>query len=340
VHEHTAAFFRSRLDGSWAPAYLQARSLDVALHSPWHAGYAPATWTGLVEHLRAHGYGDEALLASGLAIRARTGRLVDRFRDRVMIPLRDPDGAVIAFIGRARPDADPDRVPRYLNSPTTPLYRKGEYLFGLHEGSDALARGALSVLVEGPLDAIAVTSGTGGHCVGIAPCGTAVTPAQLDTLTRVLDRLHGAVHTRSPVVVATDADPAGRAAAAAAYPMLARHGVEPLGAVLPAGSDPASVLHDRGSAELTAALTDCAVPLVDLVVNHCLDGWSGHLHWPEDRVGAVRDVAPLIAALPPDAASRQAQRVARHIDTDLRLVQREVTQRIPLPHEGPARRPR
>ncbi len=325
AHHEAAAFFAARVWDSWVPAYLQERGLAAALDLPWAAGHAPRSWTGLLDHLRERGHDDAALVASGLATRARTGRLIDRFRDRMMLTLRAPDGEAMAFVGRARPGADEERVPRYLNSPTTPLYRKGEHLFGLLEAADALAQGATPVLVEGPMDAVVVSSGTRGRCAGLAVCGTALTAAQADILAEIAQR------TQKPIVVATDADPAGRASAAAAYEQLSPRGTELLGASLPEGSDPAAVLRELGPAALTASLTERVVPLVDLVVDHRIDGWSGHLQWVEGRVGAFRDVAPLLAALPPRDAARQAQRVSRRIGIDLQLVQREVAQRLPPP---------
>ena len=166
LHREATTFFQARVSGSWVPEYLSGRGLDVALGEPWCAGWAPSGWTTLGEHLRAAGADDAALLASGLASPARTGSLIDRFRDRLMIPLRDATGDVVGFIGRSHPDADPARVPKYLNSPQTPVYAKGELLFGLPETRLRLSRGVQPVLVEGPLDAIAVTAGTGGRCAG------------------------------------------------------------------------------------------------------------------------------------------------------------------------------
>jgi DNA primase catalytic core len=324
VHEQAASFFRQHLAGSWVPDYLQGRGLDTALDPSWGAGYAPASWTGLIDHLRSRGVDNHLLLASGLATPARTGRLIDRFRDRVVFPLRSADGDVIAFIGRSGPDADPDRVPRYLNSPGTAIFAKGEHLFGLFEARAVLAQRARPVLVEGPLDAVAVTSGTGGRCAGIAPCGTALTTAQVDLL-------RGHVNLAcTRLVVATDSDSAGRQAAVRAHALLERHRIDAQATCLPTGSDPAAVLNTQGGAALTSALIDQAVPLVSVVVDQRIEGWKDRLRWPEGRVGAVRSVAPLIAALPADLAGSEAARVAQRVDIDLSLVHREVVQCIPL----------
>src|SRR3712207_3022379 len=133
-------------------------------------GYAPAGWTALVDHLRGLGATETELVAAGLAQRARTGALIDRFRDRLTLPIHDADGAIVGFIARRNPTAaDVGRAgPKYLNTPGTDLYRKGEHLFGLYETRGALAAGGTPALVEGPLDAIALTLAGAGRAVGVA----------------------------------------------------------------------------------------------------------------------------------------------------------------------------
>jgi len=316
-------FYLEHREGSWVPAYLQRRGLDAALDAPWNAGHAPRGWTCLVDHLRhLTGTDDAALLASGLAVRARTGNLIDRFRDRLVLPLNDADGVVIAFVARSHPDADPERVPKYLNSPTTALYSKSDYLYGLGTARPELARGARPVLVEGPLDAIAVTSGTAGRCAGLASCGTAVTAAQVRLLARTVD-LH-----RSGVTVAFDPDTAGDTARRSALQLLAVHGADPSATTLPVGVDPAGLLERHGSGALTAALTDATTPLADVVIDRALNRWVKQLDSPVARVNAVQTAAPLIASLTPAAALRQADRVATLTDMPLHVVHGEVTKAI------------
>ena len=168
-------FFRSSLPGSWVPGYLTRRGFEPRVQLRWHAGYAPASWVALTRHLRALGFTDLVIQAAGLARRSRRGTLIDTFRDRAMLPIRATDGGmVVAFIGRAADGARPG-TPKYLNSPRTALYDKSTILFGLCEGRDALAGGARPVIVEGPLDAIAVTAAGQGRYVGVTPCGTALT---------------------------------------------------------------------------------------------------------------------------------------------------------------------
>jgi len=111
VHQQAAAFFCAAAEQSWVPDYLHQRSLEAALSEPWAAGYAPASWTALTDHLRSVGWDDAALEASGLSRRARTGNLIDTFRDRLVLPIRDAEGNAVAFVGRARPGA-PAHVPK------------------------------------------------------------------------------------------------------------------------------------------------------------------------------------------------------------------------------------
>ena len=147
-------FYTAQLAGSWVPGYLTGRGLRGAAEQ-WDIGYAPGGWTALTAHLRGLGHHGAAIEAAGLARRSRRGTLIDVFRDRVMLAVRGEDGQIAGFIGRAPPGAD--GVPKYLNSPQTAAYHKGEVLFGLHQARSLLTGGAVPVVTEGPFDAIAVT---------------------------------------------------------------------------------------------------------------------------------------------------------------------------------------
>lgn len=128
----TMRHFESRFAGSWAQPYLRDRlGVDLAGDGNFHPGYAPDGWTSLVQYLRAEGVTDEEMITSGLATTARNGRLIDRFRDRLIFPIIH-DGEILGFVGRRHPDlTDADqRGPKYLNTPDTPLFHKGDQLFG------------------------------------------------------------------------------------------------------------------------------------------------------------------------------------------------------------------
>jgi len=190
---------------------------------------------------------------AGLSMPGRRGGLVDRFRDRdrVMLAVRDQDsGQIAGFVGRAHPQAGL-QVPRYLNSPAGGGNNKSRLLYGLVEQRAALAAGAQLVVVEGPLDALAVTvagRADGDSFVGVSPCGTAPTGQHTAA---VRDALARAGRPQAGVAVAMDPDEAGRTAAARAYGLL-RPVVagEPTRVALPAGQDPAGVLEQDGPAAL------------------------------------------------------------------------------------------
>jgi DNA primase len=183
------------------------------------------------------------MVATGVATEASTGRLIDRFRDRVMFPVIH-QGEVLGFVGRRRPDlTDADKGgPKYLNTANTPLFHKGAQLFGVVD--ELLAGGAVPVIVEGPTDAIAVTLASAGLYLGVAPLGTSLTDEQAAQLAAV---------GRDPIV-ATDADLAGQVAAERDFWMLTPHGLDPGFARFPDGLDPADLLAQRGPAALTAAV--------------------------------------------------------------------------------------
>jgi DNA primase len=249
------------------------------------------------------GFPDTVMEASGLVHRSRRGTLIDTFRNRAMLPIRSADGTVIAFIGRA-PDRSGPEVPKYLNSPKTSLYDKSEILFGLWEAREALAAGARPVIVEGPFDAIAVTTAGQGRFTGVAPCGTALTPQHADALSRA------AGLPTSGVLVAFDPDPPGRRAAVRAYHLLSQLTAETSAAILPAGQDPAQILTDNSPEGLATVLADRTRPLADLVTDVQLEHWTRWLDHGEGRINALHAVAPVIAAMPPAHVARQVARLS------------------------------
>ena len=299
-------FYRGRLDDSWVPGYLAARGFGKATTRQWHIGYAPGGWTTLTSHLRGLGHDDAAIEASGLARRSSRGTLIDHFRDRVMLAIRDEHGAIAGFIGRARPDAAPT-VPKYLNSPQTTAFIKGDLLFGLHEARDQFASGAVPVIAEGPFDAIAISAADPRHYAGLAPCGTALTSRQVAALGRVADV------SRAGVLVALDGDRAGREAALKAYAILLAVTSKTTAVRLPDDRDPAEILQADGPAALRDVLQNRAEPLAAVVIDAHLDGWAHRLDHPEGQFHAMRSAAMLIASLlPSDTADRILQVTGGH----------------------------
>jgi hypothetical protein len=174
-----------RFAASWAPAYLEGRDISAAVAAEWDIGYAPAGWTTLTDHLRSLGHGDDEIEAAGLAKPSTRGTFIDRFRDRVMLPVHDERQA--RWVHRTREPrcrAGRAEVPQ---QPETAGFRKGSLLFGLHRARPALAQGAIPVIAEGPFDAIAVNLADPGRHAGLAPCGTALTSQQASLLSQAAD---------------------------------------------------------------------------------------------------------------------------------------------------------
>ena len=236
AHEAAAEFFRSRLaDAVGRPAreHLDARDVTHETTELLGLGFAPPTRDSLITHLRARGYSDELLLRSGLAT-ARDGRpLVDRFRNRLVVPIARDTGSIIAFGARA---LQPDQQPKYLNSRETPIYSKARTLYGLHLSKSAIRKAGYAVLVEGYFDlAQAVQAGV---TPVVAACGTAVSEQQVKLLKRFT----------SKVIVSFDPDPAGAGASARSGELLLALGLQVNVAVLAEGEDPDTCIRRHGAA--------------------------------------------------------------------------------------------
>ena len=262
----THDYFRRHLGDTWVPAYLDSRGLTAATLSH-ELGHAPAGWTGLTGHLHELGYADNHLEAAGVAVRARTGMLVDRFRDRLMLPVHDSGGDLVGFVGRSHPDSAPD-TPRYLNTPSTDLYSKSDVLYGLGPHRAAIRDGYAPVICEGPLDAVAVDlaarhSTVPLPVVGVAASGTAFTASHAAQVAQLVE---GRI-----VYLAFDGDDPGRAATAAAWRRLTDAGVATVRAAdLPPGTDPADQLRAGGPGAIAETILG-ARPAATVVADHRLD---------------------------------------------------------------------
>lgn len=202
VNEAAQAFFAEALgsnEGRLARDYLQSRQFGSEAVSLFGIGYGPRGREMLVPHLRSQGFDDRTILAAGLAVQEEIGgRLRDRFRGRLMFPIRDVSGKISGFGGRILEDGQP----KYLNSPQTEIFDKSAVLFGIARAADSIRQTRRAVLVEGYLDA--VRAHLGGYGNTVASLGTAVTVQQLTTLSRMAET----------VILALDPDPAGQNAAA------------------------------------------------------------------------------------------------------------------------------
>ncbi|HEX8509100.1 MAG TPA: toprim domain-containing protein, partial [Propionibacteriaceae bacterium] len=305
INRLTWTYYRHQFPYSWARGYLTTRLRHTVTHHPdLHAGHAPAGWASLVDHLRGHGVADDEMTATGVATVASTGRLIDRFRDRVMFPITH-DGCILGFVGRRHPDlTDHDqRGPKYLNTADTPLFHKGAQLYCPAEHH--LTQGAVPVIVEGPMDAIAVTIATDGRHVGVASLGTALTDEQAAQL---------AGHGTDPLV-ATDGDLPGRVAAERDFWILTSHRLNPSYAELPDNSDPASVLADHGAAVLNRVLA-AARPLSDLLIAERL------AHLPTDQ--ACLETVRVLAASSTDRWDIGIDTISSKLHVPLTHVRRDL----------------
>ncbi|MCG2803671.1 MAG: relaxase domain-containing protein, partial [Cellulomonas sp.] len=316
LNQLAADFYAQQLPGSWAHTHLIRRlGTDLTEDPIVQAGYAPAGWTHLVDHLHRHGASDLELTEAGLATVARTGRLIDRFRDRLVLPITRQAGAAnqtLGFVGRRNPDA-PEQTggPKYLNTPDTALFHKGAQLFTV--GARLLGAGATPVLVEGPLDALAVTVAGRDTYIGVAPLGTSLTEEQAAELARIATR------SGTSPVVATDADLAGQIAAQRDYWLLAQHGLTPTIANLRPGSDPSSVMETMGPKALRTALTTSG-PLADALVRERLENLSG--------AEAARHAVQVLAAGAPATWDSGAAQIAREARLPQVVVRRELARAI------------
>lgn len=252
ANAHAERFFREALaSAAGAPArrYLGGRGLREATADRYGLGFAPATGSALAAYLEREKVPREIALQAGLLGRRDDGRVYDRFRGRVMFPIRDRRGRTIAFGGRTLGDDQP----KYLNSPETPLFRKGEGLYGVAEARDAIRSHARAVVVEGYMDALVLAQE--GVPYVVATLGTALTAAQL----RMLQPLGGE---EMAVFFFFDGDRAGRQAAVRAFAICAEAGVWGRAAFLPEGADPDSYTREHGAAA-TLALLDAAPALLD-----------------------------------------------------------------------------
>ncbi len=297
VMQAAADFFVQQLgaiDGAEARALLDRRGVTPASAKAFGIGYAPDSRTRLRSALKD--FGDAMLVEAGLLIQVEGKEPYDRFRGRLMIPIRDPRGRVIAFGGRIIGEGEP----KYLNSPDTPLFDKGRTLYNLDRAAPAARKADRLFVVEGYMDAIALAQGGVGEAV--APLGTALTEAQLERLWRVVD----------VPVVCLDGDAAGQKAAIRAahraLPMLAP-GRSLAFVTLPDGQDPDDLMRAKGAAAFEALVRE-AEPLVDRLWKHELA--AEPLGTPEQRAGLKRRLSELAQSIADPAVKGEYQAEFRH----------------------------
>ena len=238
LNEVAGNYYRTQLDrdGSKGGQYMRDRlGSEVVDAGDFQLGYAPSGWTNLTSHLRQQaGATDEEIVGAGLGRVSSRGTVIDAFRDRAMIGVRDREGDLVGFVGRDL--SGDERAPKYLNTGATPAFTKGDHLLGAAEARE----GAPVLRVEGPFDVLAVRAASDGNVAGVAPLGTALTSTQADHLREL--------SSDGRVWLGTDADRAGRAAAATDYSALSERGLNVRHVEWNDGADPAQLLKESPDA--------------------------------------------------------------------------------------------
>ena len=262
--EETAKFFESRLWSGENPnratpmmQYLLGRGVKETTIKTFRLGYAPDSWDSLYTHLLHKGFRDNEIEKAGLVIKKDTPqsssnrKYYDRYRNRIMFPINDTSGRVIAFGGRLFPSAKPqnENEAKYINSPETPIYNKSKILFGFDKAKSAIREKDFCILVEGYMDAI--MSYQAGAINTMAVCGTALTEEQLRLISRLTDK----------IIFAFDMDSAGQTATKRSLDLAGAYNFQRKVLVLPSGKDPADAVSESSDEYLKSLQK--ARPLMD-----------------------------------------------------------------------------
>jgi DNA primase len=281
MHHEAAAFFARQLldsaEGKVAFAYLEDRGLDSDSMKRFGLGFAPSAGDALLRRLESK-YPEKLLDVSGLFSRDQGGRLYDRFRRRIMYPIENEAGKTIAFGGRAMGDD----IPKYMNSPETPIYSKSNVLYHLDRAKEALRKNDFGVLVEGYMDAIAVARA--GITNVVASCGTSLAEPQIKLLSRFTRR----------VIVNYDPDAAGQAATERSLLLLLEKEFDVRILALPGGADPDKFLKEQG-ADAYRKLLAQAPPYLDYLIERArrMDRTT-----TAGKVAALNFLMPYVQRLP------------------------------------------
>ncbi len=291
VAAHAAAteFYRDQLSSPEAKIgrdFLTERGFDQTAAEHFGVGYALQGWDHLTKHLRGKGFTEPELLAAGLVAQGNRG-VYDRFRGRLLWPIRDLAGDVVGFGARRLHDTDDG--PKYLNTPETPIYKKSQVLYGLDLAKRDVAKQQQAVVVEGYTDVMACH--LAGVTTAIATCGTSFGAEHIKVLRRLLmddDTFRG------EVIFTFDGDAAGQKAALRAFHEDQRFVARTFVAVEPSGLDPCDLRQQHGD-EAVRALVARRVPLFEFAIRSVLA--SHDLEKPEGRVAALAEAAPVVAQL-------------------------------------------
>jgi DNA primase len=300
MHREAASFFSKHLlisaEGKAALGYLEDRGLDRESITRFGIGFAPSGGDTLCRALKQK-FADKDLEVSGLVGRDQSGRFYDRFRRRIMFPISNEAGKVIAFGGRAMGDD----MPKYMNSPETPIYSKSNTLYHLDRAKEALRHSDFAVLVEGYMDAIAVARAGIGNVV--ASCGTSLAEPQIKLLSRFTQR----------IVVNYDPDTAGQAATERSLSLLLEKEFDVRVLALPGGADPDKFIKEKGVDAYAKLLTN-SPPYLDYLISRArqMDRTTA-----QGKVAALNFLMPYVQRLPNRLLrSEWATRIASELRVD------------------------
>ncbi|CAB4336592.1 unannotated protein [freshwater metagenome] len=289
AHKVATAFYRTQLsspDAAHARTFLTERGFDPESWELFGVGYSPAGWDGLRNELRGKGFTEEEMITAGLAVSGQRGAY-DRFRDRVMWPIRDSSADTIGFGARKLTDAD--QGPKYLNTPETPIYRKSQVLYGIDLARREMAKQQQAVVVEGYTDVMACH--LAGVTTAVATCGTAFGSDHVKMLRRILmddDTKH------AEVVFTFDGDAAGRKAALKAFSEDQKFVASTFVAIESHGLDPCDLRLKHGDGAVKD-LISAKIPLFEFVIKSTIADFD--LDTAEGRVAAMRAAAPILAGI-------------------------------------------
>jgi DNA primase len=317
---HVAAFefYRDQLStpgARKAREFLAQRGFGRDAAERYGCGFAPDSWDALAKHLRQKGFTADELNTAGLTKPARSGSLIDRFRRRLLWPIRDLTGDVIGF--GARKLFDDDDGPKYLNTPESPLYKKSHVLYGIDQAKREIAKRGRAVIVEGYTDVMACHEA--GEPTAVATCGTAFGIDHIGVLRRLLmdsDSFTG------EIIYTFDGDAAGQKAALRAFEEDQRFVGRTFVAVSPDNMDPCELRLAKGDLAVRDMIAG-REPLVDFALRHTISRFD--LDTVEGRVEAMRKAAPLVAKIKDrEKRPEYARKLAADLGMDLEPVQRAV----------------
>src|SRR5580698_8828800 len=289
AHRAAAEYYADQLTTHAAAdglAFLSSRGFETADAQRFRVGYAPAEWDALTRHLRGRGFTEAELLAGGLASQGRRG-LIDKFRGRLIWPIADLTGEVIAF--GARKLSATDDGPKYLNTPETVLFKKSSVLYGADMAKRDIAQHRQAVVVEPYTDVMAC------HLAGITPAvATSVTSFSDGHITILRRLLMDESQFRGEVIFTFDGDAAGQRAALRAFSMEERFVTQTFVAVQPDGLDPCDLRVTRGDAAVRDLIAQ-RVPLFEFAIRSALH--EHNLDTTEGKLAALDDAAPIVARI-------------------------------------------